>query len=182
MKVRASTLAFANVATIVDLVPCHDPDIGGNVFRPCAVLPVMGGNRLHPLHPDGIVHMAQHVDMLRPGCEGLGEMVGHLKAGSRTKAAGEQGKRHHHQWQQAKPPRPAKPSPAAAKPPNRSRASGEDQHIRAEPSSAHQAGSAPLLPQTTARQTMMPAPANRYRSNQPGAGPCLTPPDPVATG
>ena len=57
-------VAFIGGAQIIDLVPDHDPEVGVVVGRVADGMPVRHRDRLNPLHPDGIVDVAELVDVL----------------------------------------------------------------------------------------------------------------------
>src|ERR1043165_1850060 len=71
-------LTFPDIAAIVDLVAGDDPDIGVEMLGHGVARPMFGRDLFHPLHPDGIVHMAKAVDMLGRGGELGGVCGGHV--------------------------------------------------------------------------------------------------------
>ena len=59
------------------VVPGDDPGVGRYMLGRRVGFPMGGGDRFHPLHPDRIVDVAQHVDVLgSSGKRGL-EPVSH---------------------------------------------------------------------------------------------------------
>src|SRR3546814_10055703 len=69
--------ALLHIAAIVDLMPDHDPGIGVQMIRRGVARPMFGRDLLHPLDPDSVVHMAEHVDMFGTGGEVGGVSGGH---------------------------------------------------------------------------------------------------------
>src|SRR5205085_7126744 len=78
---RGQPLALQRGAQIVDLVPDNDPEIGVLVLCLGNAGPMGDGDLLHPLHPDGVVDVAEHVDVLGPGGQA------HLEDGSFVQGA-----------------------------------------------------------------------------------------------
>ena len=70
------TLAGADIAAIIDLVPHHDPEERRAILGPRDRVPVGGGHVLDPLHPHGVVDVTERVDVLGERHVGAGEAVG----------------------------------------------------------------------------------------------------------
>lgn len=63
-RVRLDTFSLLNVAVVIDFVPHHDPRVGGNILRPRVTFPMGSGDHFHPLHPHGVVHVPELIDVL----------------------------------------------------------------------------------------------------------------------
>ncbi len=63
-SVSGNALPGSDIAAVINLVPRHDPEIGGDMFRRGNSLPMRCRHILNPPHPDSIVDVAKLVNVV----------------------------------------------------------------------------------------------------------------------
>ena len=63
-SIGGNAFACSNIPAVVNFVPGHDPEIGRDMFRRGNRLPVRCRHVLNPPHPDGVVNVAELVNVI----------------------------------------------------------------------------------------------------------------------